>query len=473
MSNTITTAITVIGSGPGGAITAARLAEAGRQVLLVEEGAHLPQGSVPNFSLKEISQKYRNGGVTVGFGNAKVAYVEGRVVGGGSEVNRGMYHRIHSETLEEWGRSHRVDSLSLDDLRPHFDACESITRVSDLPGVPPMTSMKLHEGAQKLGWKSLQVPRLVQYEKNDDGRLIDHKEAMSTTWIPRFLAAGGTLLADTRVSRFKQHSGKWHVDATTKGGQPLTIVTDRLFLACGAIHTPALLRRSGIKTNIGNSLRFHPMLKVVAQFREEINLLGVPDPVHQVVEYDPKFSLGSSMSLRPLLALSMCDHQEYMHEVEHNWKQMGIYYTQTVGGYASVRNVPWFRDPLVRVKMDESSLHEVADGLKHLCQALLASGAIAIYPGIAGSAVIHSQADVDRLPDVLPPDKANLSTLHLFSSCPMGEDRVHCATDSFGNVHGVDRLHIADASLLCGPTVVNPQGTVMAVAHRNVQHFLN
>jgi choline dehydrogenase-like flavoprotein len=36
----------------------------------------------------------------------------------------------------------------------------------------------------------------------------------------------------------------------------------------------------------------------------------------------------------------------------------------------------------------------------------------------------------------------------------------------------VDGLHVADASLLCGPTVVNPQGTVMAIAHRNVQEFL-
>jgi choline dehydrogenase-like flavoprotein len=49
----------------------------------------------------------------------------------------------------------------------------------------------------------------------------------------------------------------------------------------------------------------------------------------------------------------------------------------------------------------------------------------------------------------------------------MGENQELCATDSFGRVYGTDRLYIADASLLCGPTVVNPQGTVMAVAHRN------
>jgi hypothetical protein len=55
----------------------------------------------------------------------------------------------------------------------------------------------------------------------------------------------------------------------------------------------------------------------------------------------------------------------------------------------------------------------------------------------------------------------------------MGEDASRCATDSFGKLHGAEGLYIADASLLCGPTVVNPQGTVMAVAHRNAVRFLD
>jgi choline dehydrogenase-like flavoprotein len=50
----------------------------------------------------------------------------------------------------------------------------------------------------------------------------------------------------------------------------------------------------------------------------------------------------------------------------------------------------------------------------------------------------------------------------------MGENDRRTAANSFGKVHGADGLYIADASLLCTPTVVNPQGTVMGVAHRNV-----
>jgi choline dehydrogenase-like flavoprotein len=63
-------------------------------------------------------------------------------------------------------------------------------------------------------------------------------------------------------------------------------------------------------------------------------------------------------------------------------------------------------------------------------------------------------------------------TIHLFSSCPMGEQRSRCATDSFGRVHGFDNLRVNDASLLCTAPGVNPQGSTMAIARRNALHFL-
>ena len=63
-------------------------------------------------------------------------------------------------------------------------------------------------------------------------------------------------------------------------------------------------------------------------------------------------------------------------------------------------------------------------------------------------------------------------TIHLFSSCPMGENRRLCAADSFGRVHECPGLYIADASLLCTQPSVNPQGSIMAIARRNALKFL-
>ena len=94
--------IAVIGSGPGGSVTAAMLAEAGRDVVLIEEGPNLPLDGYEPYSRQEMADKYRNGGLTVAMGRPNVTYVEACCVGGGSEINSGLYHRTPAEVLRAW-----------------------------------------------------------------------------------------------------------------------------------------------------------------------------------------------------------------------------------------------------------------------------------------------------------------------------------------------------------------------------------
>jgi len=471
------TEVVIIGTGPGGAVTAALLAEAGLDVLLVEEGPLLALDSAPHFSRDEIVQKYRNGGITVGMGTDKIAYVEGRCVGGGSEVNRGLYHRTPPEVLDAWRREFAIDGLTDAEMKFHHEACERIARISYLPGMAPPQSLRLYEGAVRLGWKAEEVPRLVSYSNDSEtGHPIARKQSMTETFVPRFLNAGGRLLPDTRVLHVSRRAGRWQVRALSGSGgrsaRVLDVVADTVIVACGATQTPALLRRSGITRNVGDTLRFHPMLKVVAVFSEEVNLPGQLDPVHQVKEFHPRFSLGCSMSSRPLLALSLVAHPELLEEVDRNWRHMAIYYVQTTGGRGVVRTVPGFEDVLVRMQVDSAGMRDLGEGLQKLGECLLAAGAVALYPLIAGATVMCSPADLNRIPGGLAANGASFSTLHLFSTCPMGQNASKAVTDSFGKVHGVDGLYVSDSSLLPGPTVVNPQGSVMAIAHRNALRFL-
>jgi hypothetical protein len=214
------------------------------------------------------------------------------------------------------------------------------------------------------------------------------------------------------------------------------------------------------------------MLKLVACFPEEVNPPGQLDPVHQVKEFDPRFSMGCSVSSRPLLALSMVDHPEHLGEVDRNWRHMAIYYVQTTGGRGTVRTVPGFKDVLVRTQIDSTDMSALGEGLQKLGECLFAAGAVGLYPSTVGAQVLRSPADLKRIPVELDAKRASLSTLHLFSSCPMGEHESKATTDSFGKVHGVDGLYVNDSSLLPGPTVVNPQGSVMAIAHRNALRLL-
>lgn len=460
--------IAVIGSGPGGAVTAMLCAEAGRSVLMLEEGRHLPLHSAPHFSREELLQKYRTAGVEIAMGRAKIPIVEGCCVGGGSEINRGLYHRIPDYVLEGWCREYGVHTFSPDEMRAHFEACERIVRVEHLPGLAPLLSTRLRDGAQHLGWEAIEAPRLYHY---GDGNATGGKQSMTETFVPRFLAAGGKLVPEATVRQIVRRSGRWRlrVRHAPRGHAPrgLEIIANTVFVACGAIQTPALLRRSGIRRNIGNSLRFHPMVKVVALFADEVNRPGDLDPVHQIKQFEPRFSMGCSISNRPMLALAMVNHPSHLDEVDRDWRRMAIYYVQNTGARATVRNLPGFRAPLVRVSQSASDLSELAEGLARLAQVLFAAGAVTIYPCIPGYPVLRSVDDVKRLPASLAPNNSGTTSVHIFASCPMGEKRALSATDSFGRVHDSEGLRIADASLLCGPSVVNPQGTVMAIAHRN------
>jgi choline dehydrogenase-like flavoprotein len=118
-------------------------------------------------------------------------------------------------------------------------------------------------------------------------------------------------------------------------------------------------------------------------------------------------------------------------------------------GHGHVSLLPGFYSPLLRYRLTANDRHALNDGLHKLTEILAAAGAVAQYPN------------------------TNLMTIHLFSSCPMGERKSRCAADSFGLVHGEKDLYINDASLLCTAPGVNPQGTIMAIARRNVLHFLS
>jgi choline dehydrogenase-like flavoprotein len=464
--------VLVVGSGPGGAITACLLAEAGHDVLLVEEGPWLPLAATRPFSPDEMRRKYRSGGVTVALGEPAIAYAEARCVGGGSEINSGLYHRTPEDVLDAWRRRFAVHALGSDDLAPHFAACERELGVGLLPGAATPASQRLARGAERLGWAALEVPRWYRYPPDGTAQ----KQSMTETYLPRALAAGCRLVSDTRVLRLRYGGGRWTAVGARRledgRRETVTVEARAVWVAAGAIQTPALLRRSGIRRHVGDTLHLHPTVKVVAEFPDVVNDRDAGVPVHQVKEFAPRISLGGSVSTPPHLALAMGDHPAHLRAVTDGWRRHSVYYASTMGGAGGVRALPYFEDPLVRYALAAPDLAELATGLRRLCECLLAAGAVTLYPSVRGLDPVRGEADLARLPAAVPRAQASLMTVHAFASCPMGEAPAPAATDSFGRVHGVPGLHIADGSLLCGPPGVNPQGSIMALARRNALHAL-
>ena len=465
--NRIDAEVAVIGSGAGGALTAAVLAEAGCDVVVLEDGDWVDPHAHAPFSRGEMQAKYRNRGVTAMLGRPAVAYVEARCAGGGPEINSGLYHRPPGALVEEWVRRDEIADCSADVLHRYSERIERDLSVSALPGPPSGTSAALERGAGKLGWDVVEVPRWFSYASGPRGE----KQTMTRTYLPRAIGAGARLVTGCRAERLLRRGPRVTGVACRLGEGRVVVHAEHVFLAGGAIQSAALLQRSGLGRNVGR-LKCHPTVKLAARFPTPLD--GHDDvPVHQVKEFAPDLTFGGSASRRGYVALALADDWKRRRAAMDDWESVAVYYAaiRSDGG-GRVRAIPGVADPLVAYRLRDSDLSRMARGLVQLGELLFAAGAVELYPSVRGAPSITTPRDLGRLWDLVTAGDTSVMTIHLFSTVRMGERRAETAADSFGRVWGVDNLRVNDASLLPDAPGVNPQGSVMALAARNCDHFL-
>ena len=134
---TLDTEVLIIGSGAGGAVTAASLARAGRSVTVVEEGPWVDPDAVEPFSLDEMVLKYRHHGASAALGTPGIAYAEGRCVGGSTEINSGLYHRLPEHLAADWRRDYAIADFDEATLDRYAAEIEETITVGHVPGTPP------------------------------------------------------------------------------------------------------------------------------------------------------------------------------------------------------------------------------------------------------------------------------------------------------------------------------------------------
>ncbi len=146
--------VVIVGSGAGGATAAATLAEAGLDVICLEEGGYHPTAEFSADIAEMVGRILRNGGATAILGRAPVPYLEGRCVGGTTVVNGGMCWRTPERILDRWVNEYGLEELSARNLEPHFEEVERTinARYQD-PGSEGPNNDMFKRGADKLGWR--------------------------------------------------------------------------------------------------------------------------------------------------------------------------------------------------------------------------------------------------------------------------------------------------------------------------------
>ena len=200
--------------------------------------------------------------------------------------------------------------------------------------------------------------------------------------------------------------------------------------------------------------------------------LGVP--VQQIEQFKPQMTLGCSHSSLAHLALWLVGAPGDRELMLAEWWRLGVYYAKVMAkARGRVRNVPLVDEAFVSYSLGREDLALLGLAAERLGRVLFASGASAVISPIPGAPALTSVADLGALRAGVEAGKAQITAIHLHSTVPMGSEARGCPADSFGRLRALDNAWVNDASLLPDTPGINPQGTILAIARRNVSRMLD
>lgn len=469
--------VLVIGSGAGGATVAAIIAESGRDVLLLEEGlSYQSQEYSANFT-GMTSEIMRHGGATVIMGRSPIAYLEGRVLGGSTVLNGGMCWRTPEEVLSSWV-DRGLDQLSASKMEHRFELVEEVinARYQNV-GSEGENNHVFRRGAESMGWKLQRNKRnqLHCVGTNDcvSGCPTGAKQSTALTWIPRFLKAGGHILTGAEVTKLRQKHGKvtgvdvkLHCPLHTRR---ISVEATKVVVACGAVQTPLLIQRSRLFKNrhLGRHFTVHPNAKVAALFDHEVNSMRGVHQAWQCTEFQKDGILMAPGGV-PLSVIAQCfplmgsELTEQMRLAPYI-ATAGILVDDSQAG--SVKAAPFGID-LIRYNVSDFDQERFIRGAQRLAQIFFAAGARRVYTPFSEVPTLDHPEQIRRLADVSPKvEHTEYFTAHLMGTCRMSAQAEDGVTQPTGESWDIQGLYIADASVLPGTIGVNPQVTIMALAH--------
>ncbi len=480
--------VVIVGSGAGGATMAAELADAGVDVVIVEEGGYHPTESFTAETGRSVRALYRDGGLGLALGRPPVLFSEGRCVGGSTVVNGGMSWRTPARVLDRWAREEGVAAITERDMEPYFAKVESRISVAlQDPETIGRDMQLLKAGADAKGWKI--IPNLRNQlhcagtNNCTNGCPTGAKRSMLVTNVPRALARGARLFADCRVERVMR-SGKMvtgiegrFIRPGGRSGPRLTVRSPVVVVAGGAVQTPALLSRSGVRSRsgqLGRNLSLHPNAKVVAFFDEPVIGWHGVHQAYQVREFADDGILITAVNLAPsLVAVGMPSYGRELGELMASYNHMvtaGCLIEDT--GTGRVRNAPGL-GTVVTYHLTDRDAKRVVRGVGYTAELMFAAGARRVMLPFDGAPDVRDPVQLAAvLARPVATKSMELFTVHLMGTARMSDDPRRGVVDSFGAFHGVQGLFVGDASLFPGPIGVNPMETIMALATRNAQRLI-
>ncbi|MBT9393192.1 FAD-dependent oxidoreductase [Hymenobacter sp. NST-14] len=494
--------VLVIGSGAGGGVVAGELAAAGHDVLVLEKGPYFHR---PDFSQREVDMLgalYDARG-TLSTQDGGVAVLAGSCLGGGTTVNWAGAFRTPDYVLQEWAREHQAPHFVSEEFKRSLDAVSRVLGVNIDYGRHNGQNQALLEGSRRLGQEVKLIPRNERHPADSEdhfqglgyscfGDRHGVKQGTLNTYLQTAFEHGARLLCDTRVERVTVSRGRAtgaEAVYTAPDGQTrrVTVRARRVVVAGGAIQTPALLLRSGLRhPHLGQHLHLHPTVVVSGIYPHPINPWHGPmmSVVNDGFTMLDGTNFGAKIETPPAhpglmsMVLPWCSgrqHKELMQQAAH----LGSFIVLTRDRDGGRVSVDKNGQALIDYALSDFDRRHLLRGVRAAADIHVAAGATTVLLPHGTLPQLHAENGRLRNPEVLDnlPHlswKANqfgLYSAHQMSTCRMGGHAATHPASPSGELYEVKNLYVADASAFPACSGVNPMLTIMALAHYLAQEL--
>lgn len=480
--------VVVVGSGAGGAVAAALLAEAGHRVIVLEEGPYVQPDEYQTWKPSEsVRRLFREAGMLTVMGVGRTPIIPltvGRAVGGSSLLTGGVCFRIPGEIHRRWVRDLGLEELSERALEPAYEEVERRMRVREVPAhMRSRSTDKFVEGAAKMGLTMRPIRRNTGIDCEGNARCnfgcpAGAKRSVDVAYLPSAKAHGARIVSDALVTRVLVEDGRaagvaGHLLSGDEAGRShaFRVRARYVVAACGTIHTPLLLSRTGLggrSGELGNHVTLHPGARVVARFDEALN--GWDGALQSVYSDDFKsegIKLVGVYSAPNVLAAGMPGIGPELRR-----RARALPYCGTFGalvhdeGGGTVRAGPG-REPLLWYRMAPRDLARLRRGITLLCEMALAGGAREVLTSIMGAPPITSVDQARALERAsIDPRRIECMAFHPLGSARVANDPRRGVVDQSGEAFELPGLFVMDGSILPTSIGVNSQVPIMSMSAR-------
>ncbi len=479
--------VCILGSGAGGSVAAAVLAAAGKDVIVLEAGAYYDDSDFDGAELGGFQRLYLEGGFAA-TADQSVGLLAGECLGGGTVVNYCTSFRTPDDVRSEWAAA-GVPWFASEEYTRSLDAVCARLSVNLEHNRVSAREQALQRGLNALGWHSAAMPRnVVGCEQGKIcgycgyGCSLGAKQSSTKTWLADAQSAGARLVTETRALRVRIEAGTaTGVEARSRNGCRVNIRSKAVIVACGAIHTPALLLRSGLRNeNIGRHLHLHPVSNVCGVFEEEIRpwegtMQAIYSDEHRFLtgNYGVKYE---TTALQPVIAVAVLPWREPEHYRSllgklSNTMAIGVLLRDRDGGRVTVDREG---NPVAHYALSEFDRAHLRSGFIGAARILEAAGARHVFsphakwcdyePGRNGSLDTFTRAM-----DAAGWGSGHLAlfSFHIMGSARLGGSPKTSATNPDGETWEARKLFVMDGASFPSASGVNPMISIEAIAHRN------